>query len=983
MKLVKATIYGFGVWVDKTIEFPEFGPTLVYGENESGKSTLHAFLLFMLFGLGPKQRQSYQPRTSGKMGGSLTVNDPEVGMFTIERMDSLRNGAAICYADSGAEHDEAWLKSRLKGMTEKTYQSIFSFSASDLSGLPKMKEEDLGEVLLGIGLTGSTDIHAFETSLENKINQLFKPSGKKPIINEQLFKLDTSFSELQKTKALEATYREKKERIEELTDSIVSLKQTLQDKKISLTSQERKLEALPDIQRYVTTVKRLKGFPQSIRFPEDGLNRMQQVKEQLLPIQSEFVLLQDHQKKYREQLDRIEESKLDMDEGKVKHAYILKKQTEEYNTRKKEVDYLLRQIEQLQDQIDQELSQLHIGLTKKELEDIKLPFHVEKSWSQLKKEQDSLALEQAKHIEENHQIKQERVRLLAQAESLEVTLLSEERIRELKSKEDQLAKNSILESKKSKASGTNRTWKEWKQKKVKAYQSILLFSMAVAVLFAVIGIMSENYIYYVVSGVSLVFGMLQWGFGKKSLIEIEAFADTKENQFLTIEEKREASQQLQEHERATREIATIEAQLKSLDQTFTAWQEKGKEIQEKQNVLDNKTIKERQQHNYLADIDVTYWPDLHHKLKHIIRLSAEKKRQQNSLQQLQETQQKFSSNLNAFLDSLERETLNIEDKLTFLEEWIKEYETMESHRGHYRKLYKETTEQLQHTEKKLAVYKEAYNELLDYAEVEEENAFYERASLLTERRQLQEEAERLEEQLQSMLVTEDKISLQLPDETEMMEFIKASKQRITWLEKDLERKREQLAEVKSEINQLEASGQFSEALHAFTMEKEELQQSVRKWAVLKTAKGMLEETKRQYRDKYLTKVMEKTSEYFKLMTGSKYRKVYPPMEGRLFQVETTDHIRYNVQELSQGTKDQLYIALRIAISNIMNDKHKLPFLLDDAFVHFDSIRTENMFYLLDQLSETQQVILFTCKEELIKYFDQEKIIQLKNSVRIN
>lgn len=168
MKLLQATIYGFGKWVDYHIDFSKDSFLTIYGENESGKTTLQRFILFMLFGMPPKQRKFYQPKTSSKMGGSLTVFDPEVGIYTIERLADTRNGVAICHTADGEEHDENWLRDKLHGIDEKTYQAIFSFSAADLSRLQDVKQENISEVLLGIGLTGSSKIHSIEKGLTNE-----------------------------------------------------------------------------------------------------------------------------------------------------------------------------------------------------------------------------------------------------------------------------------------------------------------------------------------------------------------------------------------------------------------------------------------------------------------------------------------------------------------------------------------------------------------------------------------------------------------------------------------------------------------------------------------------------------------------------------------------------------------------------------------------------------------------------------------------
>src|SRR5690625_6973285 len=103
---------------------------------------------------------------------------------------------------------------------------------------------------------------------------------------------------------------------------------------------------------------------------------------------------------------------------------------------------------------------------------------------------------------------------------------------------------------------------------------------------------------------------------------------------------------------------------------------------------------------------------------------------------------------------------------------------------------------------------------------------------------------------------------------------------------------------------------------------------------------MLKETQRNYRNKHLTKVIHKTVKYFTVITKGAYTDLVAPTSDEPFRVVSAEQIWYDVDELSKGTIDQLYICLRLAISEIMSEKHKLPFIMDDAFVHFDSKRTD-------------------------------------------
>ena len=62
---------------------------------------------------------------------------------------------------------------------------------------------------------------------------------------------------------------------------------------------------------------------------------------------------------------------------------------------------------------------------------------------------------------------------------------------------------------------------------------------------------------------------------------------------------------------------------------------------------------------------------------------------------------------------------------------------------------------------------------------------------------------------------------------------------------------------------------------------------------------------------------------------------------------------------SDGTADQLYLALRLAVAEELTPH--APLVLDDAFVRFDDHRLKEILKILKQSGENQQVILFTCQ----------------------
>ena len=81
-----------------------------------------------------------------------------------------------------------------------------------------------------------------------------------------------------------------------------------------------------------------------------------------------------------------------------------------------------------------------------------------------------------------------------------------------------------------------------------------------------------------------------------------------------------------------------------------------------------------------------------------------------------------------------------------------------------------------------------------------------------------------------------------------------------------------------------------------------------------------------------------------------------------------DPVGRSVRLLSQGAADQLYLAVRLAICDMVLPADKrVPLILDDALVTFDDERLHAALdYLLEE-SQRRQILLFTCQKREMAY----------------
>ena len=174
-----------------------------------------------------------------------------------------------------------------------------------------------------------------------------------------------------------------------------------------------------------------------------------------------------------------------------------------------------------------------------------------------------------------------------------------------------------------------------------------------------------------------------------------------------------------------------------------------------------------------------------------------------------------------------------------------------------------------------------------------------------------------------------------------------------------------LEQISAQLNQAQGSLQTMGDPAALAAQREELENTLSQKrleleAIALAAEG-LNQANTQLQERFSPELNRLTGEYMAQLTGGKYSAVTFTRELEGF-VQTGDSLLpRSALYLSQGTADQLYLAVRLAVCRLCLPERP-PILMDDALTAFDDTRLEYALKLLRELSGEQQLLLFTCQK---------------------
>ena len=134
----------------------------------------------------------------------------------------------------------------------------------------------------------------------------------------------------------------------------------------------------------------------------------------------------------------------------------------------------------------------------------------------------------------------------------------------------------------------------------------------------------------------------------------------------------------------------------------------------------------------------------------------------------------------------------------------------------------------------------------------------------------------------------------------------------------------------------------------------------------------------QVQQKFTPSIEKNSKPLLKEITNQRYSDLKieeDTMDVKVKVPETKDYV--DVSFLSQGTRDQLYFALRTVMSDLLGGNINIPLILDDPFHNFDQPRLNKTIETIKQISKSKQIILISHRpyHQEFKAFC-EKVVEL-------
>ena len=1020
MKITDLQVDGFGVWKGLTVESISDNITVFCGYNEAGKTTLMQFIRSMMFGFSQDRLTKYTPPVYGGLaGGALDVTTP-TGVFEVQRhVDPNRHSdpigdLAVTDAHDGSVHGRAHLNSLMSDIDESIFTNVFAIGLREIQELGALNStaaaEQLYKLTSGLDRVSLIDVMKDLRERRERIwSSEPKNESRLSFLSEKRQKLLREIDDLkQRSKRWSRMAAETTDINNQLADidkelgendrqaRLVEIAMQISDRWQSrrmLEDQIKSFGRLPDARDIKT--KELNSLNERIAQQKE---RIDQVKSQRRSIKSEAMALpinrnlwaqksrieavtehmpwveslQRQSKKLTDEIDRIENSLVGEVDGLGQQLKIKARDVRELGNRG--LMTLESTGKKLQEQTDR-LTKYQADLEKIEFD---LGQHQERLGS-------SLADSSTDSLEDTGRFVN-RLRRRIELEE-KINKLNRGRL-ELERDVDSVVNEQVLPVEKLSIIGA-------------------VFILGIVLLgFGMAGIADSSWLGTAKHmGITFVFlgafsGMIAMGLkyhweqrAKEELDDFRHQIEIVRQQLKRAKHERdEIERQLPSSIAGNWEIELADAENKlgrledlvPLENRVQSTRSNQEDLRRRITNQEREVTKAADQ--WKASLRTAGLPEMlkPHQLKEIMqradRISTYHVRlDQFKLEKVD--RDKELATLSQRIDSMLHETgvkfrsTDLVERLSQITTAVNEQRSFVNARKEFATKYKSLRSRLAKSKRELERLLGLKQRLLAAVGAESEEDYRLFDTKHTQLRKLKSKRDNLTEQIIAALgkhFDEDNLKIMLDSYgaaglEKRWEEIQSEIERIKAQQSKLHQQRgEFLQEVKmlGEDSRLDVAHLELNAINA------EISQLQKNWQVLSTSTQLLEMIRESYESKRQPETLKEASGYLERLTEGSYTRIWTRLIGEELLVDNSNEETIPVDKLSRGTREAVYLSLRMALVGAYARRGAvIPMVLDDVLVNFDGQRAHAAADLLcDFARNGYQILMFTCHDHMRDLF---------------
>lgn len=926
MKIRSLHIAHFGKFSNRTFHFSDDGFQLVYGLNESGKTTLKTFIESMLFGF-PKNKM-YKSKQGSFYGGSLTCHDDEIGVIHIERT-SDRGGHAQVFLPNGEVKDEAFLQALLKGTDRRLYQSIYSFDVFGLQNVQALNQDQIGEFLLFSSLFGSDAATKMDSRLLKQQEQLFKPNGRKPELNQQLDRLKELTGQLKQARLVEGSYTEKKREQSELTETIEKLQNEMKQAEEHLQKLTESIQVYPMIEKKVELKKELARFPDRVkRFRAETKHELDKLESHLHPKNAQLTAL-------KQKLDHLQTSLVQVQPLYDKDTLMEMNRVVDEASNAELVKKRIAECRANRDSLKQKIDEAEVKLKwerpiKLEIIDDSLEFEWElkETVTQYIRLMDRKAQLDERFDHARHELDEAEAALKG---------LKEQQVRLHEAEDD--AKHT-------------RSKKKPIDSQTSLFQGLIAFDV---VFLFVLFFLTEWWITLLFAVFSVFLFFVIYSFSQRNSNKQrngEDALDSFQVQAASAETLMRQKELL--YERIIRQYEDWELELEPVQQ----------QVEEKKRQLG-------------LSSELSFLVEAFHILKQLKMNTAAYDELQREIKELSDQQSIYERKVSALSSILQNKEGTIQENISTFQEILKDEAKREKERQTLHVSIQHAIQQLTTLEGEIQYYEKQTVELFRQVEAESKEDYQVLSHLSKEYRERLSELQQLNQELHRSGCFDEEEWIVRKGLPLLEEECAKAKQHLHDVQLNAENTEKRLAELAVEIRQIEASGTVSDLTHQLAAEQEHAKHLAKKWAAIQLVRTVIREKLNEHKETRLPALLHTASSFIQPLTNDRYEAILFSPEDDLLMVKRMDGRIFRPEELSQATCEQIYLAIRFALALSHQQDCQLPFMMDDSFVHFDHVRLGRVLEMMNELTRFEtQLFYFTCHEHMKQAAEDGQVTSL-------